>query len=399
MLQFFSASTNIVNSKRAITECLENALQGEPDLNCDLIIIYSAMGHNFKDLLSEARRLSPGSRIAGCTCAGVIGKNGPDESMTALNIMAIKGPANEFAITHRSDLTSNDPYLTASIMAQELKDMNPYINFIQFLPSWVGWDPHDITAEGIKKIFGKNIPISGGVSSDNSKGITSFHFFDDQVVEKGAVMIGFADTTLKIISHASCGFRVIEGMQFEVTRSEGNRIYELNHKPAWQQYTSTLGLPETIHYVEAFIVASFAVELPEFLHQEYDSKYILFAPAKNNGDGSFNAGISCPQGTKLYLTRRDERLMFESVDNIVNKTLNELDGRMPVAVFHADCALRGKLSLNRILKDELINRIQSPIRKNENVPWLGFYGGGEYAMLGGETRFHQFSSAVTVLYR
>jgi K+-sensing histidine kinase KdpD len=37
MLQFFSASTNIVNSKRAITECLENALQGEPDLNCDLI--------------------------------------------------------------------------------------------------------------------------------------------------------------------------------------------------------------------------------------------------------------------------------------------------------------------------------------------------------------------------
>jgi len=378
MLQFFSASTSIVNSKRAITECLENALAGQGNLDCDLLIIYFTMGHNFKDLLSEARRLSPSARIAGCSCSGIIGGNGPDESMTALGIMVVKGPANEFAITHRTD---------------------PNISLIQFLPSWVGWDPHDRSAEGIKKIFGRNIPICGGVSCDNSKGITSFHFFDDQVVERGALMIGFADPTLKIISHAGCGFGVIEGLQFEVTKSEGNRIYELNHKPAWQQYTGTLGLPETIYYVEAFIVASFALELPESLHREYGSKYILFTPMKNHGDGSFNAGISCPRGTKIYLTRRDEKQIFEVVDNIVNITLNELAGRMPVAVFHTDCALRGKLSLNRILKEELINRIQSPIRKNDNIPWLGFYGGGEYAMLGGETRFHQFSSALTVLYR
>ena len=63
MLQFFSASTSIVNSKRAITECLEVALEGEPNLDCDLIIIYTAMGHNFQELLSEAQRLSPGARL------------------------------------------------------------------------------------------------------------------------------------------------------------------------------------------------------------------------------------------------------------------------------------------------------------------------------------------------
>ena len=87
MLQFFSASTNIVNSKRAITECLENALEGQGSLDCDLIIIYSAMGHNFKDLLTEARRLSPDARITGCTGAGIIGKDGPNESLKALAIM------------------------------------------------------------------------------------------------------------------------------------------------------------------------------------------------------------------------------------------------------------------------------------------------------------------------
>ncbi len=76
MLQFFSASTGIVSSKRAITECLEVALEGEPNLDCDLIIIYTAMGHTFEELLSEAKRLSPNARIIGCTCADkVLGRN------------------------------------------------------------------------------------------------------------------------------------------------------------------------------------------------------------------------------------------------------------------------------------------------------------------------------------
>ena len=98
MLEFFSSSTSIVNSRRAITECIENALEGQPSLDCDLIIIYTAMGHNFKDLISEAKRLSPNARIVGCTGAGVIGKEGPDETLKALAIMAVKGPKEEFAM-------------------------------------------------------------------------------------------------------------------------------------------------------------------------------------------------------------------------------------------------------------------------------------------------------------
>ena len=67
MLRFFSASSNNIDSKKAIRECLEKALKDEPDLKCDLLIIYSATGHNFKELISEARTISPGVRIAGST--------------------------------------------------------------------------------------------------------------------------------------------------------------------------------------------------------------------------------------------------------------------------------------------------------------------------------------------
>ena len=98
MLEFFSSSTGAVNSKRAIAECLENALEGQNDLDCDLIIIYTSIGHNFKDMLAEARRLSPSAQLVGCTGCGVIGREGPNESMKALAIMAIKGHKDEFAV-------------------------------------------------------------------------------------------------------------------------------------------------------------------------------------------------------------------------------------------------------------------------------------------------------------
>ena len=65
MLQFHSSSNSVVNSKRAMAECIENAMEGQNNLDCDLIIFYTTMGHNFKDLLSEARRLSPKAEIVG----------------------------------------------------------------------------------------------------------------------------------------------------------------------------------------------------------------------------------------------------------------------------------------------------------------------------------------------
>jgi hypothetical protein len=407
MLQFFSASTSIVNSKRAITECLENALQGEPDLNCDLIIIFTSMGHNFNDLLTEARKLSPGARIVGCTGGGVIGKNGPNESMKALAIMVIKGPKSEFAIAFRGKRAEGDPYSACREMALDLKKQNQHINMIQFHPSGASGDfyPVEKALDGIKSVFGTGIPVFGGLSMSSLANLASAdvsntaQFFDQQVLERGAVMIGYADPTLKLISHASHGFGVIEGMPFEITKADSITVYELNGKPAWKVITETLGVPETMSWLQILPIAGFARELPEQLREEYGSKYILFGVMGNNEDSSIMFPNVLTKGLKIWLTRRDEKQMFNGVDSMVKKILDELQGRTPVAVFHADCVLRGRFSLDRVLKDEIINHMQAPICKGENIPWLGLYCAGEITMLGGEAWINMFSSALFVIYR
>jgi hypothetical protein len=399
MLQFFSAATSIVNSKRAITECLENALEGQGNLDCDLIIIYSAIGHNFQDLLSEARKLSPNARIAGCTGSGIIGKDGPDESMKALAIMAIKGPKDEFALAGIDTIENLDPYETGVRIAQDLKSTNPNISMIHFLPSAFGLWPADKAIEGIESVFGTDMPIFGGVSIDNMKGISCFQFFDGQVLERGAVAVGFADPTLKFISHSNHGFGVMEGMSLEMTRCNSNIIYEFNRKPAWNVLTETLGLPVTASYIEALIIAGFAKELPEELQEEYGSKYILFGIMGKNEDNSIMIPNTCKEGMKIWLTKRDEKKMFDGVDQLVQWILASLNGKKPLAVFHADCVMRGRFSLNRILKDEIINQLQVPLCKGEKIPWLGLYSGGEFAMIGKQNFLHGFSSSLFVIYR
>jgi len=399
MLQFYSASTNIVNSKRAIASCLKISLNDQPNLDCDLIIIYSAMGHDFIELVSEAHKLSPNAQIAGCTGAGVIGKEGPDDSMKALAIMVIKGPKNEFAITGAESIVDKDPYEVTSRLAKELKKKNTGINMIHFLPSGVDMWPAEKAIKGVESVFGPEVPVFGSSATDNMKGISCFNFLDSEVIERGAIMIGFADPTLKILSQASHGTNVLEGMPLVVTKAVSNRIFELNGQPAWKFVTKTLDIPETTHFMDVLMLSLFAVEIPEKYQKDHGPKYFILPIMGSNPDNSIMFPTIISTGTKLYHTRRDEKLMFEGVDQMAQRISARMKSKKIVAVFHADCYFRGRYSFNRILKDEIINRMQSPICGNRKIPWLGLYSGGEWAMIGGKNRLNTFTTTISVLYR
>jgi small ligand-binding sensory domain FIST len=75
-------------------------------------------------------------------------------------------------------------------------------------------------------------------------------------------------------------------------------------------------------------------------------------------------------------------------------------GQVPVAVFQADCLARGRRLFNRVMKDELVHRMQQPFAKDGSVPpWFGMYGFGEYARLGGRNTYHNYTTALAAIYR
>jgi hypothetical protein len=394
MLSFHSASARVINTKRGVTECMEIAL-GDSYADCDLIILHASIGHNFQELIQQAKEMAPEAKILAASCCGVVGREGVSESMKDIALMAVKG--KEFAVAHVDEIFGHNSYEKTLEMAHSLKQQSPDINMIYFLASGIDI-ADDLCIKAFESVFGPEVTIFGATSSDNMKGFISFQAVDDKVFEHGAYAVGFSDPTLTIDTQATHGF-VAVGEPLVVTKSNGHIIEEFNGQPAWKEYTKRLGLPETATCGDSIPVGALGEKLSPELAKEYGNNHILRVVTKHDGNNMYYA-TQCPIGTELWLTKRDEELIFSEMDRMV-KVMNErANGKTPVAVFHADCLARGRFLFDRIIKEELVSKMQNPFYVDGNCPpWLGMYGFGEFARLGGKNEYHNYTTALYVIYR
>jgi len=158
-----------------------------------------------------------------------------------------------------------------------------------------------------------------------------------------------------------------------------------------------LGLPD--NSLEAVVLGPLATKLPEELIEESGSPYLIQGILPRADGSLYTNSRIIQKGTKLWLTRRIEKNIHEGVDRMLIQILERCEGRKLVAVFHADCAARGKYLFNRFIKDEIVGRLQYPLSKGENLPWLGMYGGGELTPLGGRNELQMFTSSLYVIVK
>lgn len=394
MLEFFSAQTRMVNTRRAVTECVESAL-GEGQASCDLLLVHASVGHDFKALMDQARKAAPGARVLAASCCGVVGREGVSESMKDVAIMAVRGDG--FAVAHVDGINGGNSREKCAELGRRLRGLAGNIHAVFFLAPGIDI-ANDQCIAGLESELGPDVTIFGATSSDNMRGLVSYQGVDEDVFEHAAFAVGIADPTLEVDTQATHGF-VAVGEPLIVTRAEGHRILELNGKPAWGEFTRRLGLAESATCGDSIPVGALAERLPAELAAEYGNDHLLRVVTRREGSAMFYA-TTCAEGTPLWLTKRDEERIFADLDRMANGMVGRAKGRKPVAVFHADCLARGRYMFNRVLKEELVNRMQFPFsRDGDCPPWLGMYGFGEFARLGGRNTYHNYTTALYALYR
>lgn len=395
MLTFSSASARVIDSRRAIAECFE-ILGSAPETDPDLLMIHASVGHNLRELVSEARLLAPRAQIVGASCCGVIGREGVSESLRDVAIMAVKGA--ETTTAHVDGVFGHNCLDKVRHLAGEVLRSLPGVNMVYFLASGIDI-ANDLCIRAIEEVLGPEVTIFGATSADNMRGIASFQLFDVGVYEHSAWLVGFADPDLKVITAASHGF-VAVGEPMMVTKSEGHQIIELDGRPAWDVYTERLGLDTRASCGDTIPIGALAERLDEGLAEEYGNPHILRVVTSRDERGAMLYATRIEEGTPLWLTVRDEERIFADMDRMTSRIVAESGGATPVAVFHADCLARGRHMFNRILKEELVSRMQAPFScSGEIPPWLGMYGFGEFARLGGANHYHNYTSALYVLFR
>ncbi len=395
MLEFRSGNTRAVNPQRAVLEALELAY-GTTSAAPDLVLVNAAVGHDLLDLSAVVRQQCPGARVLAASCAGVVGRDGPGESVHDIALMGIKGTG--FTVSHVDGLVGATSFEKGADLARGLLGSPTPVRMIYLLGSGIDI-ANDRVIDGIESVLGPDVVIFGATSSDEMRGVATFQAIDGVVSQHAAFAVGIWDPTLEVETQATHGF-VAAGEAMIVTSSVGNRIVSLDGAPAWPEYLRRLGLPPTATEADTIPIGALAEELPADLAAEYGNGDILRVVTHHTEAGEIVYATDVAGGTRLRLTVRDEERIFRDMDRMLDAMVARRPGQAPVAVFQADCLARGRRLFDRVMKDELVHRIQHPFVTDEGVPpWLGMYGFGEYARLGGRNAYHNYTTALAAIYR
>lgn len=399
MLNFASASVRIANTGRATEECIDTVFPGQPPEAIGVVIVNAAIGHKLENAADSLRARLPGVKVVGTSCGGVVGREGAGEALTHIAIMAVSGPESEYAVSAVDDFHGENAYEKSLELAGDLKGKLPEVSVIYLVCP--GLDTNcDLALKAFDEIFGEGVVIFGGTSADNYKAVTTMQYVGDHTTEHGAWAVGFADETLKCATKASHGF-VAYGEPMTVTRADGNKVIEIDGKPAWAAYSERLSLiPEGDSTLNVLAAGGLAKQLPAELAEEYGSSHILRGALIGQEKEVMYMSVSVNEGDKFWLTTRDEALIFSEQEKALRFIDGELGESKPVAVFQTDCLARGRTLFNRVMKDELIGMMHDALSYEGDVPpWLGMYGFGEFCPLGGKNTYHTYTTSLMVLYR
>ena len=395
MLEFRSSNTRAVNAQRAVLEAIESA-QGDDPITFDLVLINATVGHDLAALSTAVQSECPGARVLAASCAGVVGTSGPGESLHDICLMGIGGEG--MTLAHVDGLFGPTSFDKGVELGQALAAAPSPVTMMYLLASGIDIANDQLIA-GIESVLGPDVVIFGATSSDQMQGVATFQCVDGETFQHSAFAVGIWDPTLEVDTQATHGF-VASGEPMTVTRAEGNRIAELDGAPAWPAFLARLGLPDDATEGDTIPIGALAEVLADDLAEEYGNAHILRVVTHHSDEGELIYATTCEAGTPLWLTVRDEELIFNDMDRMLEHMNGRHPDRRPVAVFHADCLARGRRLFDRVMKEELVHRMQQPLATDGVVPpWLGMYGFGEYARLGGRNEYHNYTTALAALYR
>jgi len=393
MLNFFAANVRAVNAHRAMLEALE-AATGTTTPALDLVLINAAVGHDLLALSQAVQEQCPSARVLAASCAGVVGPSGPGESIHDVAILGVQGEG--IIVSQVTGLVGETSYEKGVQLARGLADTPHPVTMVYLLASGIDIANDQVLA-GMESVLGPDVVVFGATSSDQMQGVATYQAIDGVLDQHAAFAVGFWDPTLTVVSQATHGFLAV-GEPMTVTASSGNRVISLDGEPAWPAYLARMGLPSTATEADTIPIGALAEELSPQLAEEYGNPHILRVVTHHSEDGEIIYAVDCPVGTRLWLTVRDEDRIFADMDRML--AAMDLPDVAPVAVFQADCLARGRRLFQRVMKEELVQRMQEPFVFDGQVPpWFGMYGFGEYAQLGGHNAYHNYTTALAALYR
>jgi hypothetical protein len=228
--------------------------------------------------------------------------------------------------------------------------------------------------------------------------VTTYQYFGAEAFDRSAVAFGLTgpfETELGV-----CHGTSPTGVAMTVTRSEGNRLLELDGRPALDVFREAVGLKpgELVHQdhlASSAIAVERMVRVPGPEGHTEPAYLIRAASGFDPQTGAVVVQAGIPSGTRVVFHHRTASAVLDGTRVMGQGLAERLRGKRPWAALGFECGARTAPFLG--IKATI--REHSELREQVGceVPWLGMMAWGEIAPSGGEPAFHNYTYPVAVL--
>lgn len=247
-----------------------------------------------------------------------------------------------------------------------------------------------VLIKGLQNTLGRSFPFIGGGASDNLKFEQTFQFYNEDVLNKGAVAALFSGK-LNYGIGIRHGWKPL-GKIRTITESKSNVIKKIDGKKASGLYEDYFAktLPELRKEI-----LHINILYPIGVYLQGENEYLLRNVISLNQDGSITTHGDVPQGSSIRLMAGNKETCLEAARQAALQVKTALRGKMADSVIVISSTSRARL-LGRDMGREI--KVIKEIL-GEDTPLAGFYSYGEYAPLGslnysGQTYLHNQTIAI-----
>ena len=336
-----------------------------------LIQVFTSLEHtqDIQEMLQTLRALFPNAVIIGAYTGGEIleGEMLEYSSVIAISVFEKSTLKAAYATNNKSFFLGVD--LASNILSNRSKCC---ITFC---------DGYAINGEeyikGLQSLQGKDngVLIAGGMSGAIGDFNASFCIFGEKILPASAVGVSIEGEELVVFNAYNLGWSAV-GPEFTVTKAQGNRVYEIDHKPVKEIYAQVFGEDVVKNLPNS------AIEFP--LIKIVDGVKVARSMIKVYEDGSVGYAGNLEVGERVRFGIGSKHLIFD------RKTQDKVDfKKYPVqANFIYSCVAR-KSFLGHEMEKNLRYYAQS-------APSCGFFTHGE--LYTGKKSLSLLNTTTTVLF-
>jgi hypothetical protein len=366
MFQAYVGHSNDPNSKFAVAEVLEQCEGVLGGAMPQAGVLFAAFDFDHALILDQIQTRFPGIELIGCTSNGemssVLGFQ--EDSLTLLLFCADRIEIR--AGLGRGASKDIQTAVADAIATATAKLSSPPQLCLTF--------PDGLTVSGVsmlevlKQELGVSVPILGGIASNNDAFEKTYQFFQGEVISDAVPILLFSGELLYSYGIAS-GWEPI-GKQSQVTKAEGNVVYEIDGKRALDYYEDYLGIDTSRS--DGYAIHSVAVFEADLVN------FYLRAPIKYDRAAGWIAFFSdIPVGAIVQATTATRPDILNATKTSVQTALANYPGESPAVALLISCAGRRRILGTQAQQEFEIVKAHLP----PNLPCCGLYAYSEISPL------------------